>query len=422
MKRLEAISCNRIRTLVPRRRAGVLMAWTIWIMLASCLIAGGVFNVMYTSGMRNQAYHCASSAAIAAGHGYLSDDMLRFRQEPFEIEGRMTRCRQKALSIVEEYRRQTRLPMLTEEDIKLTTPESNLPSNDASAHVPSEIAVCFDGDKPRNTIPQFFAGLTGNDRRNLGVRASVKLEHAPVGFRPGRNVSVPMLPFAICDNVIASEPDGAASSVEEVAADEVVDSSNESPLGGYWTSNIESGTGPDAFSWNEDGHLFENGPDGLPEITVTVYSTTSAGHDDAFIPMPFGATGVAGTTYARWISQGLTLEDLELTGQTEIQFPGQMNAGIIAPADLMACKTALESRIGEPLIVCLCSMASTSEGASTMTLERPVGVRIVQVTNAVSGSLKVVLQPCVLITSTAVTSANPSVNLNRYVYSVRLCQ
>ena len=236
---------------------------------------------------------------------------------------------------------------------------------------------------------------------------------------------MPMLPFAICDKVISSESqsDPSDSEVEQDNAGEVEDSSNAAPLSGYWTSNIESGMGRDAFSWNEDGHQFENGPDGIPEICVTVYSTTSAGHDDAFIPMPFGATGVAGaTSYARWIAQGLTSEELELAGQTEIRFPGQMNVGVIAPTDLMACKAALERKIGEPLVVCLCSMVSSSEEASTMALERPVGVRIVQVTNAVSGSLKVVLQPCVLTTSTAVTSANPSVNLNRYIYSVRLCQ
>lgn len=416
MKRTEAISSIRIRTRPQRRRAGILMAWTIWIMLAACLIAGGVFNVMYTSGMRTQAHHSASSAAIAAGYGYLSDDMLRFRQEPFEIEGRMTRCRQKALSIAEEYRRGTSLPSLTEDDIRLTLPETSMPSNDASAHVPSEIAVCFDGPNHRNTLPQFFSGLTGYDRANLGVMACVKLEHSPIGFRPGNKLSVPMLPFAICDKVISTNTD------DQDGADDPEASSN-SLAGGYWTSNIESGEGRDAFSWNEESRQFENGPDGLPEITVTIYSTSSVGHEDAFIPMPFGPTGVVATTnYSRWIHQGLTAEDLSSSGQAEVQFPGTMNVGMLTPADLPSCKMALETKIGEPSIICLCSLASASEGVTSMTLERPVSARIVQVTNAASGSLRVVLQPCVMTTSTAVTSNVPSATLNRYIYSVRLCQ
>lgn len=417
MKRTEAVSSIRTQSRPQRRRAGILMAWTIWIMLAGCLIAGGVFNVMYVSAVRNQAHHCASSAALAAGFGYLSDDMLRFRQEAFEIEGRMTRCRQKALQIVDEYRRTNTLPALTEDDIKLTLPDASQPSSDASALVPSEIAVCFDGAGNQNSVPQFFAGLTGSERANLGVRACVKLEHAPVGFRPGENLSVPMLPFAICDRVISEESNETDSIASEVG------STSASTAGGYWSSNMESGKGQDAWSWNAESRQFETGPDGLPELTVTIYSTTSAGHEDAFIPMPFGASGVVGTTsYARWIEGGLTIEDLANAGQTEIRFPGKMNVGLMTPADLPACKSALQNKVGEPLIICLCSMGEASGGATSMNLMRPVSARVVSVTNAVSGSLRVVLQPSVLTTSTAVTSASPSATLNRYIYSVRLCQ
>jgi hypothetical protein len=414
MKRTEAVNSQVMRSQRrTRRRAGILVAWTIWIMLAACLISGAVFNIIYISGVRTQARHCASSAVLAGGYGYLSDDMLRMHQESFEIEGRSTRCRQKALSIVEECRRNSHLPSLTENDIHLTFPRSLGPSSEPWLYVPTEIAVCFDSESHRNGLPQFFSGLTGIRKADIGIRAMAKLEHSPVAFRPGKGVNVPILPFAICDRVVASgEGKQAGEGLLETAENQVAS--------GYWSNNAESGKGQDAYSWSDEKRQFENGPDGLPEVTVTIYSSSSAGHDDAFIPMLFAQSGIVGSSsYARWIHEGLSTSDL--TSDTEIRFPGTMNVGLLKPTDLLACRTALENRIGEPLIVALCALSSTSE-LKQMTLDRPVSARIVRVTNAASGSIKVVLQPCVLVTSTAVTSSTPSAHLNRYIYSVRLSQ
>ncbi len=415
MNRTETLRL-RVRSAKPSRRAGVMMAWTVWIMLAACLITGSVMNIIYVSGLRAEAHNCASSSALAAGYGYLSDDLLRFRQEAFEVEGRATRCRQQALRIAEEHRRASRVPMLTEDDIELIIPESTGPTNDASAYVPAEVKVAFKG-QGKHDLPLFFAGLTGLERVNLGVHACVRIEHSPIAFRPGRGLSVPMLPFAICDEVLSDDSGTDSSSSDDNGDD------GTSAVSGYWTSNIESGQGRDAFSWNNEAHQFETGPDGLPEVTVTIYSTSSAGHEDAFIPMPFGATGLVGAgAYSTWIQNGLTIEELAESGQTEIRYPGNMNVGVIAPTDLAACRSSLESKIGEPCIISLCSMSSSEKKSPTMILKRPVSARVVQVTSAVSGSLKVVLQPCVMTTSTAVTAPSPAANLNRYIYSVRLCE
>lgn len=412
MNRTETLRL-RVRSAKPSRRAGVMMAWTVWIMLAACLITGSVMNILYVSGIRAEAHNCASSSALAAGYGYLSDDLLRFRQEAFEVEGRATRCRQQALKIAEQHRRASRVPMLMEDDIELIIPESTGPTNDACAYVPTEVKVAFKG-QGKHDLPLFFAGLTGLDRVNLGVHACVRIEHSPIAFRPGRGLSVPMLPFAICDEMISEDAGKDSSSSGDNAT---------STVAGYWTSNIESGKGRDAFSWNHEARQFETGPDGLPEVTVTIYSTSSAGQEDAFIPMPFGSTGMVGAgSYSNWIQNGLTVSELERSGQTEIRYPGNMNVGAIAPTDLAACKSSLESKIGEPCIISLCSMSSSEKKSPTMTLKRPVSARVVQVTNAVSGSLKVVLQPCVITTSTAVTAPSPTANLNRYIYSVRLCE
>ena len=96
----------------------------------------------------------------------------------------------------------------------------------------------------------FFSGLTSVHNARLGVSASAAIEHAPVGFQPGGNATIPVLPFAIVDQ---SQVDGSMLNA-----------------GGMWSQQIESGKGSDDLSWNPEKHTVEFGPDGLPEITLTL--------------------------------------------------------------------------------------------------------------------------------------------------------
>lgn len=383
-------------------RRGILTAWTIWIMLAVGVIIGGLFNVIWLSGIRNQARNCAASAAVAAGHSYLSDDMLRARQQSFEYEGREARCRQAAVSMVDKYRRGTSLPPITEDHVLVQWPENQWPVRDPALLVPSFITVAFDGkDKPYH-VPFFFSGLTGVQSSQLGVRCSVALEHAPTAFRPTPNASVPLLPFAVCDDV--PENKGGTGAVTN----------------GVWTTNIESGMGTDRYSWNNEKHEFESGSDGLTELTVTIYSSTLAGAPDAFIPMSFSANpGVVGSAVESWIQNGLTLNDLRTQGREEVSFPGSMPTASLTSLELNACASALQKKCGEPCLIFLCSANPVSGSQPSLTLKRPVAARVIRATS-ISGSVKVILQPCILVTATAVTSTSPAAAANRYVYSIRL--
>ena len=107
-------------------------------------------------------------------------------------------------------------------------------------------------------------------------------------------------------------------------------------------------------------------------------------------------------------------------GYKELGFPGNIPVASLKPQTLLTCRTSLQNKSGEACLVPLCSAIPTSGEVTSLTLKRPVAVRIVRVSNSVSGSLKVTLQPCVIATSTAVTASNPDQALNRYVYSVRL--
>lgn len=384
-------------------RSGVLTSWTILIMLTAGAICGGILNLIWLSAIRNQAYNCASSAALAAGHSYLSDDMLRSWQQPFEYEGRMARCQQAAFTMVEDYRAGTAIPAISPESIKAIWPEDQGPTTDPALLVPQAISVEFEGDYFRSQFDRFFYGLTGSRSNPSTVQCTVYLEHSPGAFRAGAGQSIPILPFAICDDLSGTDSGPAVQTP------------------GYWTSSVESGKGQDMFSWNAETHQFESGPDGLPEVTVTIYSTTSVGNLDAFIPISFSndKSNVGGSRIPEWIRNGLTGDNLRSMGLSELAFPGSVPATTLTPRDLLNCRTALQEKSGEACLIPLCSALPATTELTSITLKRPVAARVVQVSNSTSGSLKVILQPCVIATSTAVTATTPDAAVNRYVYSVR---
>lgn len=392
------------QTSLLRDRNGVLTSWTILIMLTAGAICGGLLNLMWLSAVRNQAHNCASSAAIAAGHSYLSDDMLRSWQQPFEYDGRTARCQQAAVSMVDDYRVGTPLPAISAESVKVIWPDNQGPSKDPALLVPDGISVEFPEECFAGRFGHVFYGLTGTDARPASVKSTVLLEHSPIAFRAGAGQSIPMLPFAICD-------DGTNAGTN-----------SEAVTSGYWSATIESGKGQDQHSWSAETHKFESGPDGLPEITVTIYSAFSAGKPDAFIPIRFsGGTGISSDArFQDWIKTGVTGEDLASLGYEELAFPGSVPVASLKPQTLLSCRTLLQSKSGEACLIPLCSAIPATGEVTSLTLKRPVAARIVHVSNSVSGSLKVILQPCVMATSTAVTASNPHQALNRYVYSVRL--
>ena len=399
------IACAPVKqTSVVRNRNGVLTSWTILIMLTAGAICGGLLNLIWLSAIRNQAYNCASSAALAAGHNYLSDDMLRSWQQPFEYDGRTARCQQAAVNMVDDYRAGTQLPAISAESVKVIWSENQGPTKDSALLVPDGISVEFPEECFKSHFGHFFYGLTRSDSHSTSVKSTVLLEHSPAAFRAGAGQSIPILPFAVCDEVINTGTESAAGAL------------------GYWSANIESGKGQDQYSWSSETHKFESGPDGLPEITVTIYSTASAGNPDAFIPICF-SSGIGSSVDARfqeWINTGMTGEDLASMGYKELAFPGSIPVASLKPQTLLSCRTTLQNKSGEACLIPLCSAIRTSGEATSLTLKRPVAARIIQVSNSVSGSLKVTLQPCVIATSTAVTASNPDQALNRYVYSVRL--
>lgn len=381
-------------------------------MLTLGVIVAGLFSVIWISTLRHHARHCAESAALAAGHAFLSDDLLRMDQQPFQTEGRIALARNAAVAVAADFARTSSLPAISPDDVRMLW-NSDESVTVESGPVPDRIAVSF-GNPGKQSIALFFPGLTGRASENLGVQCQVALERCPAAFQPGQHSPVPILPFAVFDDPAQSSRN------------------NGTRAAGYWTEQIESGPGRDAWSWNPSARLFDQGPDGLPEITCVLTAAGSVLSPDAFVPLSFTheSSDTNSASITSWIHDGLTTQHLNSLGLKQLEFPGRLPLLALSADQLRQIASALMDRTGEPLVIALCSAipvdSTETSGASgrrvMISLKRPVAARIVRVDTAVSGSLKITLQPCVLRTSTAITSAEKSAMRNRYIYSVRLCQ
>ncbi len=395
------------------------MLWSVWVLMAMLVIVAGVFNVIWLSCVRTEARRHAESAVIAGGQAYLSDDMLRTQQQPFENDGRAVRSRNTVVDYLRHASDPSLAAMISDGDIDLLDSQVERQSGDTrltqpAATVPNEIRVTYGKSHGKDRVRMFFSGLADAGNARIGVSAAASIEHAPVGFLPGGQLTIPLLPFGIVD--------------------QDTDDPAKVNAGGIWSQNIETGKGFDNLTWNPESHSVVQGPDGLPEITMTLSSNSAGGCADSFVPLKFSAVAPTSSSSqaVHWMQNGVSSADLQSLGLNQLSFPSTISAATLSRLECADISVWLRSHAGQSYIVCLCNPAvgqattqASSESTatsvlSTIQLDRAVAARIMASGVSPNGDIRVVLQPCVLITSTAVMSSSPQAALNRYVYSVRL--
>ena len=393
------------------------MIWSVWVFIAMLMIVACLFNVMWLSCVRAEARRHAESAVIVGGHAFLSDDLLRPWQQPFENDGRAVRSRSAAVDYLRQSGDRILSPLISENDVELIQPVAatqpgNIGPTQRTSTVPEQIRVTFGKGQSNGQLRMFFSGFTGVQNATLGVSAAARIEHAPVGFLPGGNLTIPVLPFAIIDQ----SHDGAAVM----------------SAGGVWSQQIETGNGADDLSWNPEQHNVEDGADGLPEITLTLSPNSAGNRSDGFVPLKFSTATATddSSQHVSWMQNGVTADDLKTLGLNELAFPSTIAVSMLSNVECAEIGAWLQSHTGRSFIVCLCTPTGVPENSeqesglgtvlSTVELNRPVAARIMASGISASGDVRICLQPCVLITSTAVMSVSSRTPLNRYVYSVQL--
>jgi len=364
-------------------RSGVLSVWSVAALSFVGLLAFLVLDLWLLSGLMQQARNCCESAAIAAAHKWLADDLLRSSYQQFQVDGRQAACTEAALDQADWYSERSQLPPLNEADVEYIWRDNS--ADAASFPVPSAVRVrhpMADGRIYRR--PGSLLNVS-----ECSAAATVSLENRPVSFRPAPGQTLPMLPFSICDDP------GAAGS-------------------GWWTSQIEQLGGSDEVSWNSELRIFEQGPDGIPEILVQLTTDPAGGPDELALLDFSGGDQAAARSLKRQIEEGLRSADLEVLGLKELFLPMVFPALQPQAEQLAEVQAELAAGRVEPSLLMLCRrLASTG-----ISLQRAVAVRVVDAVQSDAQTVRLRFQPCVMVTALAVTGS-PETPENRYVYSVR---
>ena len=234
----------------------------------------------------------------------------------------------------------------------------------------------------RNNV---FASATAYlDRDVYGFRVSGSSDTLPNSNQP----AIPLVPLAI-----------------------MTDYTHPTPNPGSWEYNIISRLGPDNWGVNANDQPTQ-GADGIPEIVVTF--TGNVGDNGQVVAIPFTGSSTSGALAAQSLGQiatGITAsqlaaydsvnQQLSIFNGTDNQQP--LTSLTLAATDLENLGTALSAIAGQRRVWMLFDTSS----AGQVNIVGFVAARVLQVTTQQSNNhttgISVVLQPTMLLTSTALT-------------------
>ncbi len=264
--------------------------------------------------------------------------------------------------------------------------------------------VAISGSKTRrfgNPVARLFGGLTGHDSGDAHAIAEATINNRVIGIRPFENGPVPAWPIAILEH----DPSG-----------QRIDT---------WVAQIESGLGSDQYSWNDRTKRVEAQADGLPEIHL--HAMPAGGEpDEANLQLVDFGSGFRSQRVLEQLTRGLRISDLEAFGGELVLSQNRLRVETRAriSGDIHSFFSAL---IGHNRILFLYG-GFTKKGSQggTARLTRFVGGRIMAVQTSGDGTPRIVIQPSVVATRTALVidpqGADTDENSfrNPYLYKISL--
>lgn len=393
----QAPNCGPSAVSVGSLRRGVISLWTIMVLATIGLVSLTTVHLGMFSAASERARLCCESAALAAGHAWLSDRLLSSNLQPFELDALDIECVNAATEISGHYI--AGADAVESQCVQVAAdwadPDEVLRQQAAT---PQALRVMYDETRQRNRTSASLFGILP-----CRAAATVAIENAPRGFAVPSGGSLPVFPFTL---------------------PEVVASVDGSPGASSWLDQIEKFRGPDEFSWIPDQHRFEPGPDGIPEVDLTINVGDLTGGYSSMVALDFSVPNQR--QQRRWsetIQTGLLQSDLISRNMKQLDLASQMEVRPLTSMDLFEAAQEFARAKPVPGILFL-SVAGDPDsggfsGGPTVTISRPVAARCVETELIGRQQLRVRLQPGVLVTSMAVSDRSENAATNRYIYSVR---
>lgn len=367
-------------------RRGVLTIWLVVGMVVCLACLGLALNSGMLAKTRLRTDQATQAAALAAAQAVLTDDLLKEDLLPMAVELRDQRARAAALSIYEQYRRESGLPLIGEQNVvigrMLKSPGEEQQTLFAQQVTrPETVHVLATNNAATDySGAMMLANVSGVRKGKVASLATVRLRNRVKGFRFKAGKPLPLLPVVVTD-------------------------SPQTPQPGSWTWEIERRRGSDNLAWDDVEKTVLEGEDGLSEIELDLSKSSSLISLAALRQSLFAADDA---------SAGGTLSlptDVVPAGDDEIR----------------QLKQLLQSQIGQPQLLLLADEPTADAGddaednsqSKTLRLTRAVAARVMSVDRR-EGSLWVVLQPCVLSLPGALMSDDAGVPENSYIWQLQL--
>ena len=376
-----------------------------------CLLAALVFDRLWLDAARIQLRTAAEAAALAAAGRIASDDRLRDDANPETV---LDAARQAAVNLAAENRvagSPVRLDATPGSDIRFGTviddPETGRPVFLETDEQPSTVFVTAQADRRRsNAIALFFRSLTGVASADVMAQAGATIDNAVIGVRPLPGSFVPALPLGI----LASDATG--------------------NRGDTWQRQITQGEGEDRYGFDQTANRVTEGPDRIREIVLRWVATGASSEVNESTPTSQSANfqildlgnGLAEHHVRRQIADGWSHEDLASFGGQFILdgVPRSIDGSLALIPDVLS---ALEAVIGQQRI-CLLYVEdgpTSFDGVNRLNATQLIAGRILAFDGEDAGDVRIVLQPTVLTTRTALLENSADRHIkNSYICKIHL--
>lgn len=368
-------------TTATRGRHGAIVPIVAVSLLVILLAIALVLDRSYLDIGQVELRRAAEAGALAGAHSLANDDLLRSNADPRQYAGKVRHAVKQI--VAENFVAGEQVKVVPKQDIqlgKITVDGDGGPNTFLETDKnPTTVRVTLNlTDNRDNPVGLFMSQLTGQPSAELAQQVAASADNRCLGVRPYEGANVPGIPFAI----LADDPTQKRTDT--------------------WLQQIVRRLGADKFGYDEKLRRITNGPDGIPEIVLTGEDPQDKNSLPNVAMVDLG-TGLRATGLVRQIRHGFTEANLKGIGG-EIRLPEQpvtLSSTARLTIDPLRALAALQGECR----ICLLYQESTKEGYSTPGTVTCVGLvagRVMQVIPSPNKASKIVFQPGVIVTRTAI--------------------
>ncbi|QDT25849.1 hypothetical protein Enr10x_11470 [Gimesia panareensis] len=388
-----------IRT--ARNRRGVITPLAALVLLVVMAGIALIVNRLWLDAASLEVTTCVETAALAAGHEMVSDELLKEKPDYQSLMQRAERSANQALKLNSVAGQQVGIKLTKGENLlfgkSVPVVETGIRRFLQTDHEPTSIQIQTKSPgRIANPVAEFLSDLTRSHAGSAGPQIQATLDNHVRGVRPFENVAVPAYPLGILKN----DPTGKHTQT--------------------WELQIDQKQGKDEYRYDPKTKTVSKGPDGIPEIILTGKPRRGDISDANMQILNFGSRFKTNIV-TRQILTGLTRKNLKHF-QGELLFDAGPLPVKCSPNIENGEQDAFQEMIGQCRICFLYDQLETQSGSyeGTALCTNLVGGRIMSVQRLENQACEIILQPGVL-SSRAVVLAVPedSANLNQPVQQIK---